>query len=93
MAEQGQFKRNIAFKLRVGDALIGKPVFDREKFSFLELGNKKIIRVNIMGNIVERYDREGEKKYTFLKLDDGSGQISVKIFGDGACRYTIDGRR
>ncbi|RLG12725.1 hypothetical protein DRN73_01610 [Candidatus Pacearchaeota archaeon] len=77
-----QFKRNIAYKYRIGDLLIGKPIFDGERFSFLELGNKKIIRVNIIGNIVDRYDAEGERKYTFLTLDDGSGQIKLKSFGD-----------
>jgi DNA polymerase III alpha subunit len=80
MAEQ--FKRNIAYKFRIGDILIGKPVVNGERFSFLELGDKKIIRVNIIGNIVDRYESEGEKKYLFLTLDDGSGQIKLKSFGD-----------
>ncbi len=77
-----QFKRNIAYKFRIGDLLIGKPIFDGERFSFLDLGTKKIVRVNIVGNIVDRYDAEGERKYTFLTLDDGSGQIKLKSFGD-----------
>jgi len=77
-----QFKRNIAFKFRIGDLLIGKPIFDGERFAFIELGDRKIIRVNVVGNIVDRYDSEGEKKYSFLTLDDGSGQIKLKAFGD-----------
>jgi RPA family protein len=77
-----QFKRHIAYKFRIGDLLIGKPIFDGERFSFLELGNKKIVRVNIIGNIVDRYDVDGERKYSFLTLDDGSGQIKLKSFGD-----------
>ncbi len=77
-----QFKRHIAFKLRIGDILIGKPVMDQERFSFLELGDKKIIRVNIVGNIVDKYESEGESKFGSLTLDDGSGQIKLKIFGD-----------
>jgi RPA family protein len=81
MAE-GQFKRNIAYKFRIGDLLIGKPMFDNERFSFLELGNKKIVRVNIIGNIVDKYESEGERKYIFFTLDDGSGQIKLKCFGD-----------
>ncbi|MBT96946.1 MAG: OB-fold nucleic acid binding domain-containing protein [Candidatus Pacearchaeota archaeon] len=81
MPEQ-QFKRNIAYKFRIGDILIGKPVFDEEKFTFLELGDKKIVRINIIGNIVDKYDSEGEKRYSFLTLDDGSGQIKLKAFGD-----------
>ncbi len=77
-----QFKRNIAYKYRIGDLLIGKPIFDEERFSFLELGDKKIIRTNIIGNIVDKYESEGEKKYSFLTMDDGSGQIKLKSFGD-----------
>ena len=80
--EEQKFKRNIAYKLRIGDLLVGKPIFDQERFSFIELGNKKIVRVNIAGNIVDRYESEGEKKYSFLTLDDGSGQIKLKSFGD-----------
>jgi RPA family protein len=82
MAEEGQFKRNVAYKLKIGDVLLGKPVMNGERFSFLELGDKKIIRVNIIGNIVDRYESEGERKYIFLKMDDGSGQISLKAFGE-----------
>ena len=88
MPEQDQFKRNVAFKLRIGDVLIGKPIMNQERFGFLELGNKKIIRVNIIGSIIEKYESEGEKKYIFSKIDDGSGQISLKAFGDDIERLT-----
>ena len=77
-----QFKRHIAFKFRIGDLLIGKPILDGERFSFLELGNKKIIRINIVGNIVDKFESEGETKFSTLTLDDGSGQIKLKLFGD-----------
>ncbi|MCX6749851.1 MAG: OB-fold nucleic acid binding domain-containing protein [Candidatus Pacearchaeota archaeon] len=87
MAEEGQFKRNVAYKLRVGDILLGKPVMNGEKFSFLELGDKKIVRVNIVGNIVDKYESEGERKYIFFKMDDGSGQISLKVFGDDIAKF------
>lgn len=87
MAEEGQFKRNVAYKLKIGDILLGKPVMNGEKFSFLELGDKKIVRVNIIGNIVDKYESEGERKYIFFKFDDGSGQISLKIFGDDMAKF------
>ncbi|MDP3965998.1 MAG: OB-fold nucleic acid binding domain-containing protein [archaeon] len=77
-----QFKRNVAYKMRIGDILLGKPIFDNEKFIYMELGNKKISRVNIIGNIVDKYESEGEKKYLFFTLDDGSGQIKLKSFGE-----------
>ena len=88
MSEQDQFKRNVAFKLRIGDILIGKPIMNQERFGFLELGNKKIIRVNVIGSVIEKYESEGEKKYIFSKIDDGSGQISLKAFGDDIERLT-----
>jgi len=77
-----QFKRNIAYKLRIGDILVGKPVFDNDKFLYIELGDKKISRVNLIGNIVDKYESDGEKNYIFLTLDDGSGQIKLKAFGE-----------
>lgn len=80
--QTSQFKRNIAYKLRIGDLLIGKPVFEAEKFIFLELGDKKIIRVNLIGNVIEKYNSAGEKRYSFVTIDDGSGQIKLKSFGD-----------
>ncbi len=77
-----QYKRNVAYKLRIGDLILGKPIFDNEKFLYLELGSKKISRVNIVGNIIDKYESEGEKKYLFFTLDDGSGQIKLKVFGE-----------
>ena len=58
-----QFKRNVAYKLRIGDVLAGKPILNGERFAFLELGNRKIIRVNVVGNIVDKFEREGERKF------------------------------
>jgi RPA family protein len=82
-----QFKRNIAYKFRIGDLLIGKPVMDGDRFSFLELGSRKIIRVNIIGNIIDRYESQGERKYIFFTLDDGSGQIKLKCFADDVNKF------
>lgn len=87
MTEQ-QFKRNVAYKFRIGDLLVGKPIMDGEKFTFLELGDKKIVRVNLIGNIVDRFDSDNpEKTYSFFTLDDGSGQISLKVFGEDARKF------
>jgi RPA family protein len=82
-----QFKRNVAYKYRIGDVLLGKPMFDGERFSFLELGDRKIVRVNLVGNIIDKYESDGERKYIFFTLDDGSGQIKIKCFGDEALRF------
>jgi RPA family protein len=77
-----QFKRHTAYKLRIGDILVAKPFFDNDKLIHVELGDKQISRVNIIGNIIEKYESDGERKYIFLTLDDGSGQIKLKAFGE-----------
>jgi len=83
----GDFKRNVAFKLRIGELLVGKPIMNGERFAHLELGDKKIIRVNLAGNIVDKYESSGETRYLFLTLDDGSGQIKLKVFGDDVVKF------
>lgn len=74
--------RATAYKLKIGDILAGKPVLDGERMSFLELGDKQVVRVNIVANIIEKYASEGEKKFAAFTLDDASGQIKARIFGD-----------
>ncbi len=86
MADE-QFKRHTAFKFRVSDLLEAKPVMNGEKFSHLDINDKKIVRVNIAGNIVDKYESNGEKKYSFFTLDDGSGQIKLKVFGDDVDKF------
>lgn len=84
---EGQFKRHTAYKFRIGDILISKPIFDNEKFLWIELGDKKISRVNMVGNIIDKFDQEGEKKFTSMILDDGSGQIKLRAFGDDVEKF------
>ena len=75
-------KRNIAYKLRIGDILRGVPMMDEGKFLFLELGDKKVVRVNILANCVDKYIQEGEKQFGSLTVDDASGQLKLKVFGE-----------
>lgn len=82
----GEFKRAIAYKLKIGDIFKGKQIFDDMRFNFLELGDKRISRVNIVANVVEKFTSE-EKQYMALTIDDASGQIRIKIFGDDVVRF------
>lgn len=59
----------------------------KERFRYLELGTKKIIRVNIIANIVDKYNSEGEKKFASITIDDASGQIKLKYFGDDVAKF------
>jgi len=96
MAEQ-QLKRNTAYKLRIGDLSRGKEIIENEKLSCIELDGKRIVRINIIANVIEKYEtdlapKEGvenpqSKKYLTLTIDDASGQIRLKSFGDDALKF------
>lgn len=90
MAEQK--KRETAYKLRIGDLLRGNIIFQEsedlnKRLRFLELGDKKIVRVNVIGNVVEKYQSEGEKRFASITLDDGSGQIRARVFGEDVKKF------
>lgn len=74
-------QRQTAYKIQAGDILLGQPIFDGDRFSALDHSGVKVSRVNILGNIIDKYVNE-EKKYCTLTLDDGSGQIRLKGFSD-----------
>lgn len=75
-------KRNTAYKLRIGDILKGVPQITEGKFLFLELGNKKVVRINIIANCVDKFVQDGEKQFATLTIDDASGQLRIKAFGE-----------
>lgn len=80
--EQNQYKRNVAYKLRIGSILAGKPIIENERLKHIEIENKEVIRINLIANITDKIEQDGEKKYSFLTLDDATGQISLKAFGE-----------
>lgn len=76
-------KRNVAYKLRIGDLLKGVAQMDEGKFLFLELGDKHVVRVNLLANCVDKFvQEEGERQFGSLTVDDASGQIKLKVFGE-----------
>jgi len=97
MADE-QFKRNTAFKLRIGDILRGKTILEeagegeRQRFRFLELGGKEIIRVNVIANVIDRFESEGEKKFSSFTVDDGSGQLRIRMFGEDVNKFSDIGQ-
>ena len=76
-------KRQTAYRIRIGDLLNGNIVFDGERFSSLEVKSRKISRVNLVCNVVDKYSNP-EKNFNSLTVDDGTGQIRLKAFSDSA---------
>jgi|SRR3989344_6446659 len=80
-------KRETAHKLRIGDILRANAIFEEseainKRLKFVELGDKKILRVNIIANVIDKYESSGETRFASLTIDDGSGQIRTRLFGD-----------
>jgi len=80
-------KRETAYKLRIEDILKSKQIFEpsevlNKRLLFVELGNKRFLRVNLIANIIDKYESDGERKFASITLDDGTGQIRAKVFGE-----------
>lgn len=80
MAEE--FKRYVAYKLKIGDVLGGNHIIDGERLRFVEVNGNNIARVNLIANVVDKFIQDDEKKFASVTLDDASGQIKLKTFGD-----------
>ena len=50
-----QYKRNVAYKLRIGNILSGKTVMEGEKLKSLDIGDKSVVRVNLISNVIDKY--------------------------------------
>ncbi len=83
-----QFKRHTAYKFHIGTIQAGKQILENERLRFIEINNKQVSRVNIIANIVDKFIQEGEKKFASITLDDATGQIKVKTFGDDINKFT-----
>jgi len=85
-------KRETAYKLRIEDILKAKQIFEpsevlNKRLLFVEFGNKRFLRVNLIANIIDKYESDGERKFASITLDDGTGQIRAKVFGEEINKY------
>lgn len=85
-------KRETAYKLRIESILKANPIFEEteslnKRLQFVELGDKKIRRVNIIANVIDKYESDGESKFATITLDDGSGQIRARVFGEDLIKF------
>ena len=80
-------KRNTAYKLRIGSIMSAQQTIEAERLKNIQVDDKKVVRVNVIANIIDKYIQEGEKKFGSITLDDGSGQIKAKAFGDDVDKF------
>ncbi len=74
-------KRQVAYKIRIKDILDGKYVREEGDWvpNYIEIGNRKISRANIIATVVAKQPLEGTN-YQSILVDDGSGKIIVRSF-------------
>jgi len=77
-------KRQIAYKVRINDILKGEYVKEEGEWipNYIRVGDKKISRVNLMAVVVSKQILENTNQEILL-IDDGSGKISIRSFGEG----------
>jgi RecG-like helicase len=81
-------KRAIAYKLKIGDLIKGNLITKEDKPNVFEINDKEVLRVNVVANVIDKYEGEGEKKFLSYTIDDASGQIKVKIFSDDVQKFS-----
>lgn len=78
-----QLKRKVAYKIRIGQIHEAKQNVEGDRLRNIEINGKEVVRVNLIANVIDKFVQEGEeKKYGNLTLDDASGQIRAKVFGE-----------
>lgn len=84
MPEQEFKKRHTAYKISIGlvlAAMEGVELDESQRFKFLEIKGKDIYRVNLIANVIDKFE-SNQKPYINVSLDDGTGDLRVKAFAD-----------
>lgn len=74
-------KRHTAYKLWIGNIADSDIKIDENGYKYYDICDKKVIRINVIANVIHRYDNE-EGTYTNVVVDDGSGQIKLKCWNE-----------
>jgi len=77
--EQARQERQTAYKVSIGSLLKETPTFAGDKFNYIEVLGRKVSRVSLIANVIDKYVSR-EKPYIALTIDDGTGQIRIKLF-------------
>lgn len=74
-------KRQTAYKVWIADLVNNKFVKQTGEWepNFLEVNGEKISRVNLIANVITKFQNE-DKTFTSITLDDGSSTIRVKTW-------------
>lgn len=73
--------RQTAYKIRIKDLFSGTYVIEEGEWApnYILFKDKKISRVNVIANIIDKYENE-DKSYGAIDLDDGTAVIKGKVW-------------
>ena len=74
-----QQERQTAYKVSIGALLKETPTFTGEKFNHIEVLGKNVSRISLIATVIDKYVSP-EKPFVSLTIDDGTGQIRIKLF-------------
>ena len=76
--------RQTAYKIWIGDLLKAEYLEKKGEWepNYFLIGENKISRVNVIASVVSVYENEG-KTMKSVDIDDSSGSVSLKVWGDG----------
>lgn len=69
-------KRKVAYKLWIKDINKSEQIFDGGKFIGINFNGKIVQRVNIVGNVIDKFDGN----FTTITIDDSTGILEIRDF-------------
>ncbi len=77
------YVRSIAKKVPIDTLLRGEFVRSQERYepSYVSFNGMRISRVHVVAKVTDKYVNE-ESDFIALTIDDGTGRIRVKLFGE-----------
>ncbi|MFA5405790.1 MAG: OB-fold nucleic acid binding domain-containing protein [Candidatus Nanoarchaeia archaeon] len=72
-------QRNTAYKLRISDIVSGEFVMKDGESSYIQIGDKQVMRVRVLGTIVNKFTNDERKSGTIV-IDDGTDSISARVW-------------
>jgi len=80
MEEQPRrIRRQTAYKVWISHIVKGKGTVDDTGLAYMPVGDKKVVRANVVASVIGKEVREG---FGSLVLDDGSENVVARVWGE-----------
>ena len=77
--EPQKIGRHTAYKVWINDIHKSDVKVAEEGFSYLGIGENKVVRMNLFGSVIDKFSAES---YGTIVIDDSSGNIRLRVWSD-----------